>query len=155
MAKLGLSVRDDPKKVVDVAGRSWGEPVNGLALSVLLTPKQDEDELIAVSVAIHNRSPQTQRLTTRGWLNFFHVSVTGPDGAVIALTPYGRELMKPERQPAASEVTLAPGEAMEADIPIGALFDMRSQLSNGRYRVQATCEANGGIVASNEIEVEA
>ena len=151
MAKMGLTVRDDPKKVVDIAGRTWGEPVNNLALSVLLTPKQDAEQLATVSVAIHNRAPHEQRLTTRGWLNFFRVSVVSPDGAAAALTPYGRELMKPERQPAPSEVVLASGEAIEADIPIGSIFQMRK----GQYRVQATCEAPiGGLIKSNEIQVQ-
>jgi len=140
--------------VVDVAGRQWGEPVDGLALSVLLTPKQDKQdnqELLTVSVAIHNRTAQERRLTTRGWLNFFRVAVAGPDGSAVALTPYGRELMKPERQPAPSEVALAAGAAVEADIPIGSVFQMR----RGTYRVKATCDApGGGLVASNEILVE-
>jgi hypothetical protein len=147
---MGLSIRDDPKKVVDIPGRAWGEPVNGLALSVLLTPKQDADQLATISVAIHNRTAHEQRLTTRGWLNFYRVSVVGTDGASAALTPYGRELMKPERHPAPSVVALAPGEALEADIPIGSIFQMRA----GKFQVQATCEApGGGVIASNEIEV--
>jgi hypothetical protein len=152
LAKMGLSVRDDPKKVVDVAGRTWGEPLNGLALSVLRKPKEDADELTTVSVAIVNQASEAQRLTTRGWLNFFQVSVVGSDGVVSALTPYGRELMKPERQPAPQEVVLAPGEAIEADIPIGSIF----QMSKGPFQVQATCAApGGGRATSNQIQVEA
>jgi hypothetical protein len=148
---MGLGVRDDPKKVVDVAGRTWGEPVGGLVLSVLLKPKDDVDELTTVSIAIHNVAAETQRLATRGWLNFFHVSVVGADGAVVPLTPYGRELMKPERQPAPFEVVLAPGEAIEADIPIGSIFQIRK----GQVRVRAACEAfGGGLLTSNEIQVE-
>ena len=55
LAKMGLSVRDDPKKEVDIAGRSWGAPVDGLALSILHTPNERSDGLATVSVAIHNR----------------------------------------------------------------------------------------------------
>ena len=36
---MGLSVRDDPKKLVDIAGRQWGEAIDGLALSVILKPQ--------------------------------------------------------------------------------------------------------------------
>jgi hypothetical protein len=152
LAKMGLSVRDDPKKVVDVAGREWGEPVQGLALSVLLLQRKHDDEPASVSVAIHNRSPHEQRLLMRGWLNYFHVAVVNAQGASVAVTPYGRESMKPERLPAAGEVVLTPGEAVEADIPIGLLFEMRS----GEFRVHATCEApGGGMIASNEIQVKA
>jgi hypothetical protein len=149
LSKMGLSVRDDPKKVVDVAGRQWGEPVDGLALSVLLRVKEDADELPSVSVAIHNRSAETQRLTTPGWLHFFRVSVLGPDGAEAALSPYGRELMKPERRPISAGVALAPGEAIEADIPIGQIFQLRA----GPYRVHASCRMPGGPAVSNEIRI--
>jgi hypothetical protein len=152
MAKMGLGVRDDPKKEVDVAGRTWGEPVNGLALSVLLRSKADPEELPAISIAILNRGAETQRLKTRGWLGFFHVSMTGPDGAAVPLTAYGAEITKPERQPALSEVPLAPGQAVEADIPIGSIYRMKK----GEYRVQASCQTpGGGRVTSNEIQFKA
>lgn len=146
---MGLSVRDDPKKVVDVAHRDWGEAVNGLALSVQMKPREDEDELATVSAAIHNRSTETRRLTTRGWLNFFQVSVTGADGTPAEPTAYGRELLKPERQPAPAEVILAPGEAVEADIPVGSIFQMR----RGVFRVRASGEVPGGRAVSNEIRI--
>lgn len=148
---MGLTVRDDPKKVVDVAGRKWGEPVDGLALSVLLSGRRHDDEPASVSVAIHNRGPREQRLLTHGWLNYFRVSVVGSAGVAAPLTAYGSELMKPERLPASAEVVLAPGEAVEADIPIGLLFEMR----RGEFRVQASCDApGGGEIASNEILVK-
>jgi hypothetical protein len=148
LAKMGLSVRDDPKKEVDIAGRAWGAPVDGLALSILHTPNERSDGLATVSVAIHNRGAAPLRLTTRGWLYFFQVSVVG-GGTAAELTPYGRELMKPERQPAPRVVVLAPGEAVEADIPIGSIYRMLT----GTYRVRASCEARGGRVESNEIVI--
>ena len=149
---MGLTVRDDPKKVVDVAGRTWGAAVDGLALSLLLSARKHDDEPQSVSVAIHNRSPHEQRLLTRGWLNYFRVSVVDAQGVSVEMTPYGRESMKPERLPAASEVVLEPGQALEADIPIGLLYEMRS----GEFRVQAKCDApGGGVITSNEIQVKA
>ncbi len=152
LAKMGLTVRDDPKKVVDVAGRAWGEAVHGLALSVLLSARKHDDEPPSVSVAIHNRSPHVQRLLTRGWLNYFRVSAVNAEGVLAPMTAYGRESMKPERLPAPAEVVLAPGQAVEADIPIGLLFEMR----RGDFRVQAMCDApGGGVIASNEIQVKA
>ena len=150
MAKMGLSVRDDPKKVVDVAGRAWGETTHGLALSVLLKAKEDPDELPSISVAIQNRSAETQRLMTRGWLNFLPVSVTDLNGVTAEITPYGLELMKPEHLPPLSEVVLVPVEAIEADLPLGSLYQMRK----GQYRVQVSCDApGGGRVTSNEIRI--
>ena len=150
MAKMGLSVRDDPRKVVDVAGRSWGEPVRGLALSVIIKPKEDDDELPSVCVAILNRSTEVRLLKTRGWLYFFQVSVVNADGAGVAMTPYGHELFKRERMPPLSDIALDPAEAIEADIPIGAVYVM----PNGRYRVQASCELPEDTrIVSNEIEI--
>ena len=50
MAKMGLSVKDDPRKTVNIAGRSWGESVSGVALSVVLPREEDPDELPAISI---------------------------------------------------------------------------------------------------------
>ena len=150
MAKMGLSVKDDPRKVVDITGRQWGEPVEGLALSVMLRVKEDPDELPAISVAIQNTGTSIQRLTTRGWLHFFQVSLTDSAGAAAGLTSYGSELMKPERMQTASEIVLAPGQAIEADIPIGSIYQMRK----GQYRVQASCETpSGGRASSNMLTI--
>lgn len=146
---MGLSVKDDPRKVVDVAGRTWGEPVDGLALSALLKPKEDPDELPSVSVAIHNRGTQPRRLQMRGWLNFYEVSVLNSEGVQAVLTSFGAELRKPERLPVPSEVMLPSGEATEADIPIASIFAM----PRGRYRVRVSCSAPERLV-SNEVEVE-
>ena len=148
---MGLTVRDDPKKVVDVAGRTWGEPVDGIALSMQLKPREDPDELSTVSVAIRNTGAARCTLRTRGWLEYFHVTVRDSSGAEAAFTPYGRELMKPENAPSPAEIELEPGEATEADIPIESIYRMK-----GTYRVQAWCATpEGGRAFSNEIEVRA
>ena len=34
LANMGLVLRDDPPKVIDMTGREWGEVVDGLALSI-------------------------------------------------------------------------------------------------------------------------
>src|SRR6185437_8385932 len=127
---MGLSVKDDPRKVVDIAGRAWGEPVDGLALSALLKPKEDPDELPAISVAIHNRGAQPRRLQMRGWLSFYDFSVLDSQGVQAKPTSYGTELRKPERLPAPSEVVLNAGEATEADIPVASIYAM----ARGHYR---------------------
>jgi hypothetical protein len=148
---MGLTVRDDPKKVVDIAGRTWGEPVDDIALSVQLRPMEDPDELPAVSVAIRNTGAARRTLRTRGWVDFFHVTVRDSSGTDAALTSYGRELLKPEHRQSHAEVELEPGEAVEADIPIGSIYRMK-----GMYRVRASCAtAEGGRAISNEIEVNA
>ncbi len=148
---MGLSVRDDPKKVVDVAGRVWGEPEDGIALSLQLRAKEDPEELPSVSVAIRNTGETKRTLRTRGWLNYFQVTLRNASGAEAELTSYGRELMKPEHAPRPVEVELEAGKALEADIPIGSIYRMK-----GTYRAQASCETpEGRCAVSNEIEVRA
>lgn len=148
---MGLTVRDDPKKVVDVAGRTWGQPVDDIALSMQLKAKEDPEELPAVSVAIRNVGAARRTLRTRGWLEFLKVTVRDSSGTDAELTSYGREITKPEHAPSPKEVELEPGEATEADIPIGSIYRMK-----GKYRVQASCTTpEGGRSVSNEIEVSA
>ncbi|HEY4089523.1 MAG TPA: hypothetical protein VGM43_26535 [Bryobacteraceae bacterium] len=148
---MGLTVRDDPKKVVDVAGRTWGQPVDDIALSMQLRAKEDPEELPSVSVAVRNVGETRRTLRTRGWLEFLNVTVRDSSGRDAELTSYGREVTKPEHAKPAAEVELAPGEATEADIPIGSIYRMK-----GTYRVQASCATvEGGRSVSNEIEVRA
>jgi hypothetical protein len=148
---MGLTVRDDPKKVVDVAGRTWGQPVDDIALSLQLKAREDPEELPAVSVAVRNVGAVRRTLRTRGWLEFLNVAVRDSSGTDAELTSYGREVMKPEHAQAPAEVELQPGEATEADIPIGSIYRMK-----GTYRVQASCATpEGGRPVSNEIEVRA
>ncbi len=148
---MGLTVRDDPKKVVDVAGRTWGEPVDDISLSMQLRAKEDPEELPAISVAIRNVGATRRTLRTRGWLEFLNVTVRDSTGRDAELTSYGREVTKPEHAKPAAEMELEPGEAVEADIPIGSIYRMK-----GMYRVQASCATpEGGRPVSNEIEVSA
>jgi hypothetical protein len=148
---MGLTVRDDPKKVVDVAGRTWGEAVDGIALSMQPGAREDRDELPAVSVAVRNCGEARRSLPTLGWLNFLQVTVRDAGGVPAELTSYGRELLKPDRAQALPDIELDPGKAVEADIPIGSIYRMK-----GSYRVQASCGTpEGGRAFSNEIEISA
>ncbi|MES1261304.1 MAG: hypothetical protein ABUS49_06155, partial [Acidobacteriota bacterium] len=52
MAKMGLSMRDDPPKVVDLTIRAWGETKAGLALSILEIPRDDPQALPRISIVI-------------------------------------------------------------------------------------------------------
>lgn len=150
LAKMGLSVKDDPRKVVDIAGRTWGSPVEGLVLSLALKKKEDPDELASVSVALHNTRPVPLSFVIHGWVNFFRVKVLSPDNSEAELAPYGREVFRTDHRPAATEITLAPGEALEADIPIGLIYRLKS----GEYRVEAFAEVDGSRVVSNRITIQ-
>ena len=131
LARMGLSVRDDPKRVIDPAARVWGDPVDGFALSI--DPMPD-----GLSVVIRNIGTSPRTLVVPGWLSFFRIEMEAP------LTPFGRELLKPERQTERVTVTLAPGELAETQIPLGALFALREKAS---YKVRVSCTLPDGNTA--------
>jgi hypothetical protein len=150
-AKLGLTVRDDPPRTVNIAGREWGEPVRGFALSIQQIRKEDPEQLPAISAAIRNVSGERRRLEIPGWLAFYSVEITGRDGRPAGPTAFGRELLKPERHHGRIVLDLAPGQAVETDVPIGSIFDMRA---TGEYRVRVSASLpEDGVVLSNPIVI--
>lgn len=152
MAKMGLSVRDDPPKVVDLTIRGWGETQAGLALSTLEIPQEDVDALPRISVVIRNVSHEPKSFTVPGWLFFYRVEVILADGSRAPLSPFGRELLKPERRTERIQVSLGPGEFREIEIPIGSIFNLPAR---GRYVVRVSCEPSGNVtLTSNEIVIQ-
>lgn len=149
MAKMGLSVRDDPPRVVDLTGREWGETVEGLALSVAALPSEDRSAQPSVSVVIRNLSAAARELQVPGWLHYYEFDVRLADGTPLPMSPFGRELMK--RQADQQDVTLAPGGVNETQVPVGSIFGLRTGQS---YRVKARCRPQPGFtVESNEIRI--
>lgn len=150
---MGLTMRDDPPKVVDVANREWGAPKAGFALSVQQEAAQDPSALPALSVALRNVSGEPKKTVVPGWLFFYSIEITGPDGTPVPMSPFGRQLLKPERKTERVDVVLSPGEATEARIPIGSIFSMSAK---GTYRVRANCVLpSGDALESNAITVVA
>jgi hypothetical protein len=146
LAKMGLIVRDDSPRVIDMTGREWGEPADGLALSIREGKKDDPGQLPVLSVVMRNAGPERKALTIPGWLFFYEITVSNAQP-----TAYGRELMKPERRTERIELTLGPGDATETDLPIGLLYEMRAR---GTYRVRVSCHLPDGVtLRSNEIAV--
>ncbi len=131
---MGLVIRDDPPKVIDLAGREWGEPVDGLALSIRALPKEDPRQPAVLSVVIRNAGPAPKSFTAPGWMFFYRA-----EG--LPLSAYGAQLLKPERRTEKIEVTLGPGEARETDLPVGALYEMRRA---GDYPMRVSCELPDG-----------
>ena len=151
MAKMGLSVRDDPPKVVDLTVREWGPEQAGLAVSVADIPREDPDSLPRISVLIRNVGQERTRFEVPGWQFFYDVDVRLPDGSRMGLSPFGREMLKPERRVESIAADLGPGEFVETEIPIGSFFNLRAR---GRYVVSASCEPMPGVtLQSNEISI--
>lgn len=145
LANMGLILRDDPPKVIDMTGRRFGEAVNGLELSIREFPKEDPREHAVLSVVIRNREREKKTFAVPGWLFFYEARLDAP------LSGYGDQVLKPERRTERFEVTLAANEAKETDVPLGLLYDLRT---GGAYRVRVSARlADGAVLTSNEIEV--
>ncbi len=142
---MGLIVRDDNPRVIDMTGREWGESAAGLALSIREMRQDDPRQLPVLSVVLRNAGLERRILPVPGWLFFYDIEVSAPP------TAYGRELLKAERGREKIDVALGPGDATETDLPIGLLYEMRPP---GAYRVRVSCHLPDGLTLhSNEIVV--
>jgi hypothetical protein len=148
-AKLGLTVRDDAPKIIDLASREWGEPAAGIALSIRDLPKDDPDQLPGISAVLRNVSAEKKHLEISAWLVFYSISVAGRDGRTAGLTAFGRKYLNPERHARRQTLDLDPGQTVETEIPLGSLYDMRSP---GDYRIRISAQLpTGELAQSNEI----
>lgn len=148
MAKMGLSVRDDPPKVVDLSLCVFGETQDGLALSIRQIPRDDRDALASVSVVIRNVGQEARRFFIPGWLAFYQFEVRLASGAPATLTPFGRALANPARKLERLEVVLAPGALHETEVPLGSVFSVKTGVAT------ACCRPfEGVVVQSNEIVI--
>ncbi len=147
---MGLVIRDDPPKVIDITGREWGPAIDGMALSIRTMPRDSPQDPAVLSVVIRNNGTAAKSFTVPGWMFFYHAEVTRQDGLPAQLTAYGKQLLKPERQTEKIEVKLGPGDARETDLPVAALYEMRE---GGPFRVVVSCMLSDGLLRSNEITV--
>lgn len=144
---MGLVIRDDPAKVIDMTGREWGEAVQGLALSIRELPREDPMQVAGISVVMKNEGTDSRTFTVPPWVFFYEIE--GLD-----LTPYGRQLMSPDRKGPDNkgkntEVTLGPGGAVETDLPIATIYNVRAP---GNYKIQVSCRLpDQTSLRSNEI----
>ena len=145
MGKMGLTLRGDPPRTIDMTGREWGTPIDGLVLSIRQIPKEDSTDRIAISVVMKNVGDVFRTISVPGWLFFHEIEIDAP------LTAWGREALKPERKTAPSSLTMFPGDATETELPIGSLYALRR---GGSYRVCVCTKLGENLVLrSNEIEI--
>jgi hypothetical protein len=145
LANMGLVLRDDPPKVIDMAGREWGETVDGLALSVREIRGENSQQPVVLSVVIRNTGSEEKKIIVPGWLFFYEVQ------SHLPVSAYGRKLLGSERKTEGFEVTLRPGDARETDLPLGALYDIQGR-GNHPVRVSSRLP-DGTALVSNEIVV--
>jgi hypothetical protein len=147
---MGLSVRDDPPKIIDPHARTWGELRSGYALSIEEEHnKYEEGGLPILSVCIWNRDSNPRTLFVPGWIFYFRYHVRTVDGMNVPMSAFGGQLLRPERRTESLNVAVASGALVEARIPIGSIFGIQN---SGRYLVRVSCEPEPGLVLdSNEI----
>jgi hypothetical protein len=144
LANMGLVLRDDPPKVIEMNGREWGEAVDGLALSVRELKREEPRQVAGISVVMKNGGTLPKTLDVPPWI--FYYEIEG-----LELTPYGKQSMNPERKAKNIEVTLPPGDAIETELPIATIYKMRAA---GDYKVQVSCRLpDGHVLRSNEMIV--
>lgn len=145
LAQMGLVLRDDPPKVIDMTGREWGEAVDGLALSIRELRRDDPREVAGISVVMKNEGTGTRAFSIPPWIFFYKI-----EG--LELTPYGRQLMSPDRKGKDIEVTLGPGAAIETDLPLGTIYKFSA---TGNHKLQVSCELPGhAVLRSNELTIQ-
>ena len=144
LAKMGLVLRDDPPKVIDMTGREWGEPVEELALSVRELAREDPNQVAGISVVMKNVGSHPTTLTIPPWIFYYEI-------AGLELTPYGRQLMNADRKAKDSQVALDPGDAIETELPIATIYNMHAA---GNYKVQVSCQLpDHNVLRSNLIYI--
>ncbi|MDP9054911.1 MAG: hypothetical protein M3N93_11515 [Acidobacteriota bacterium] len=141
---MGLVLRDDPPRVIDMKGRVWGEPVEGLMLSIRELPRDNEHGVAGISVVMKNESPRAKTLRVRPLVFFYRIE--GLD-----LAPYGRQFMSSQAGNETAEVNLPAKGAIETDLPLGAIYNLRSA---GTYTVRVSCGLPGGeLLRSNDLAI--
>ena len=82
LANMGLVLRDDPPKVIDMTGREWGAAIDGVALSIRTMPRDSPHDPAVLAVVIRNNGTAEKSFTaTPGWMFFYHAEVTRQDGS--------------------------------------------------------------------------
>lgn len=139
LANMGLVLRDDPPRVIDVTGREWGDVVDGLVLSIRELPRDDERRVTGISVVVRNTAPEARTL----------------DGPLAAryrvegagLSAYGQKLAAASPPANPVSVVVAAGGAIETELPIATTHELRAR---GEYRLRVALEPR---LRSNELTI--
>lgn len=143
LANLGLVLRDDPPKVIDMTGREWGDGADGIALSIRELPRDDEGRVTGISVVVKNMGTAPQILN--GPLAECY-EVEG-----LTRSAYGRRLSASTPRVSPAPVSLGPGGAIETELPIATMYEMRSA---GDYKLHVSCRLpDGKSLRSNGLSV--
>jgi hypothetical protein len=136
MALSGLMMKDDDPLEVRDPDRQWGPQSGGLMLSAKAKGKR-------LSMVIKNAGSQEIREKIPGWLFFHRLNISGNP----PLTNFGKQALDPKRNDRQTDLVLTPGKAIEAEIPVDALYELGAT----SHRVTSSCEIAGTTLVSNEV----
>jgi hypothetical protein len=141
LAEMGVWIRFHDKRTEPPSeeGRTWGEVVDGFAISI--APVHDE----SVSVLIKNMSPEEKRVSIPTWLHYLEINITTVDGAPVALKPYGKQFLEKPKTEKLLDRDFLPGKYMSIEIPIGALYDLKRP---GAYSLSLSCPVPGQVAGT-------
>ena len=144
LANLGLVIRDDPPKVIDLSARAWGAAEGGLSLSVAELPREGSRGVTGISVVMRNEAGEPKRFTAPPLARFYRIEGLEP-------TAYGRQLLHTSQNQPQSEISLSPGGVINTDLPLATTYNVRAA---GEYKIQVTCTlADGTVLRSNELTI--
>jgi hypothetical protein len=136
LADMGIWIRfhDKRTEAPSEEGRTWGESVDGFAISIAHV----HDE--SVSVLIKNTSDQEKRVALPAWFNYLKIDLTTSDGAPVPLKPYGKQFLESAKTEKLLDREFPAGKYLSIELPIGALYDLKRP---GSYRLALSCLAPG------------
>ncbi len=138
MALMGFLVQDDRPLEVREPDREWGTSVGGLVLSAKAKGER-------LSIILKNIGQDEIRATIPEWLFFYRLEISGSP----PLTGFGKQALDPHRKLKRTELILNPGQPIEAEIPVDALYDIQGDT----HRVRVSCEIAGVMLVSNQVEL--
>lgn len=129
--------------------RSWGPEVDGFSISIAANSvKPTPDDPLRIEIALRNTGATPREISVRPWLIFFPIQISDSEGHPASLNKFGQRQMEAAQATGARPLTLPGGETLEADIPIGALYNWRPGTI---YTLYGHCLAGRAI--SNELEI--
>jgi hypothetical protein len=136
MAISGLVMKDDEPLEVRDPDRQWGPSVDGLMLSAKARGQR-------LSVVLKNSGTEEIRANIPGWLFFYRLDIAPP----APLNNFGKQVLDPKRNDRHTEIVLTPEKAIEAELTIDSLYDLRG----GSHRITVSCEIAGRTLFSNPV----
>jgi hypothetical protein len=136
LAICGLVMKDDEPLDVRDPDRKWGPAVDGLMLSAKARGQR-------LSVVLKDAGSEEIRANIPGWLFFYHLDIS----PAAPLTNFGKQALDPKRNDRRTDIVLTPGNAIEAELTLDSLYDLRGPIR----QITVSCEIAGRTLYSNPV----